>query len=400
MNLFFVRNSCKANCFFLLIGWIAIIIYLSWEYYWFTKVSWGFIKWHTHLFSYYFLLLLILTINKIWTLSSNLILILSSVLITLAAVEVTFLFFKTYPDADFLYRFKYSEENYYHTWPENDAHYLKREGEFNFPRTTNSYGFSDREWQKEKSDNKIRIITLGDSFTEGDGAPADSAYPALLQNILGQNFEVFNAGTCGSDPIHNFKNMEDRLAVFSPDIVFQTISSQDLFDDISLRGGFERLAKSNNTAFANFPLWVYPAMVSCIARQLFRSLGFDDANLFPQDKDWQNKIKTFEVELTERYAALNQTHPFTLVFVVLPVRDEVKNKKYKLDFTDLKKQAAASKYMAAIDLLPCYIDKIEQSKTDYSNYYWVVDAHHNATGYRMMAECIADYLLSDTTLAK
>src|ERR1041385_5795637 len=51
-----------------------------------------------------------------------------------------------------------------------------RHGEFNYVYKTNSLGIREREFPKEKDDSVTRIITIGDSFTDGVGAPYDSSY--------------------------------------------------------------------------------------------------------------------------------------------------------------------------------------------------------------------------------
>jgi alpha-L-fucosidase 2 len=47
---------------------------------------------------------------------------------------------------------------------------------------------------------KTKIACVGDSITEGAGIPIQSkdAYPAVLQNLLGEKYIVFNAGRSGA----------------------------------------------------------------------------------------------------------------------------------------------------------------------------------------------------------
>lgn len=50
-------------------------------------------------------------------------------------------------------------------------------------------------------ENKIRVICIGDSITEGYGLGDDPSvyYPSVLQELLGENYEVFNEGvTCST----------------------------------------------------------------------------------------------------------------------------------------------------------------------------------------------------------
>lgn len=47
----------------------------------------------------------------------------------------------------------------------NKIYTYSNPGEFSFDRKSNSLGFADKDWEIEKSENLIRILTLGDSFT-------------------------------------------------------------------------------------------------------------------------------------------------------------------------------------------------------------------------------------------
>ena len=48
-------------------------------------------------------------------------------------------------------------------------------------------------------ETKLRVVCIGDSITEGFGLGDDPSvyYPSLLQEFLGEEYEVFNEGvTC------------------------------------------------------------------------------------------------------------------------------------------------------------------------------------------------------------
>lgn len=51
-----------------------------------------------------------------------------------------------------------------------------------------------------KNGNKIKIVCMGDSITEGYGLGEDQSfcYPSILQELLGDNYEVYNKGVSGS----------------------------------------------------------------------------------------------------------------------------------------------------------------------------------------------------------
>ncbi len=354
--------------------------YLFWEYYWYTRVSWHFVKWHTHLAPYVFFLIVLFTIAAIKQKFNNKLLLATTICFSLLLVETILTALHT----PLYSTFDYDTKNYYHVWEPNTTHRLKTD-EFDFERTTNSLGFSASEWTKDKGTKK-RILALGDSFTEGDGAAQDSSYPALLQNTLNSRsdstqWEVLNAGTCGSDPVFNYQNLHDRLLTYKPDIVLQTISTHDLSNDIDLRGGFERFKPDGTLKAKSLPTWFYPAVFSNLIRLVIKATRINRAN-------WVT-IAQAEGDIANKYSALAAANNIKIVFILLPLRSELKhNGIYRHDFTPLLKTAATHKNISVINLMPCYLQAVK----DYNginNLYWAKNGHHNGTGYRMMAECIA-----------
>jgi lysophospholipase L1-like esterase len=381
--------------FLLSIAWLFVAFYFTWEYYWFSKVNWHFVRWHTHLAPFALAILLLLTLTQFVQIKERTVLLTSSVCIGLALAEV--LLFARNPNGDvmFISQLKTNPTNYYHAWPANATHYLKKE-EFNYQRHTNSLGFSDKEWRIEKDTSKIRVLSLGDSFTEGDAAPADSAYPFLMQKILGESYEVMNAGTCGSDPLFNYKNLEDRLLQYKPDIVVQTISTNDLLNDLPLRGGFERFQPNDKIKENSPPAWFYPAMISVVFRTLLTTFNNNIGKAPVIDNTYLTNLETILQQLTFNFDNLGKQHDMKIIFVLLPLKNEVQNNKYDYNYLPLQQMAAQSNTIRTLDLLPCYAQKIHLSGSDFKTFYWQIDQHHNSTGYKLMAECIAEKVLRIT----
>ncbi|MDP6909482.1 MAG: hypothetical protein QF371_08250, partial [Flavobacteriales bacterium] len=92
---------------------------------------------------------------------------------------------------------------------EKDATVVTDHGEFSYTNHSNELGIFEKTTFIKDTDN-LRIITLGDSFTEGIGAPYDSAWPRALEARISEllpkhrNVQVYNAGVSGSDPILNY----------------------------------------------------------------------------------------------------------------------------------------------------------------------------------------------------
>src|SRR5271157_1926346 len=61
----------------------------------------------------------------------------------------------------------------------------------------NSKGFRDREHSVPKSPYKKRILILGDSFAWGFNVRDSDSFPRVLQNMLGENYEILSFAVPG-----------------------------------------------------------------------------------------------------------------------------------------------------------------------------------------------------------
>jgi len=102
-----------------------------------------------------------------------------------------------------------------------------------------------------KPNNTFRIVTIGDSFTYGDGifdgqSIVNQSYPIQLEKILSDtantseiynisnknyfdNIEVMNFGFSGSTPLEQYFIMENFVFKYNPDLVIIQITGNDLF---------------------------------------------------------------------------------------------------------------------------------------------------------------------------
>lgn len=389
--------------------WSAVLLfmaYLSWEIFWWNKIGLYFIKWHTHLVftALLFAALLFTPIylfsffgqgdsrKKVWSMAI-------SVWIVFLFLELALLVLgwnKTYSETrSGYYRspFEPEADNTYHIYHPNDS--LKVTApEFSYTALYNSLGFLGKEWPVEKSSRK-RIITLGDSFTEGDGAPMDSSYPAQLQKLLGDSFEILNAGVRGSDPVFGVKNFEDRLLAYQPDLVLQTISENDVLFDMCIRGGYERFQPDSTVRFASPPWWEPIYAMSYVSRIFFHAFGFDMSEPCGNIKNpayvaQQNELLKDVLNRFEATASANNT-PVLIVF--FPTKFEVFRDAYDFDYTLAKQYIKTLPHVSYIDLFDCYRSKIKNSGKPKEDFYWVIDGHHNPRGYGLMANCIAEGIL-------
>lgn len=374
----------------LLIGYLLFFCYFAIEYYLFTKESWGVVKWHTRLSILGFILLLTFTVAVWKGKFSEVIMLVMSLNLALIVAEIFF----SFSALDLYSQFSYDPNLYYATWSPNQEHRLKSD-EFDYVRMTNSYGFADKEWDTITQRHK-RVLCLGDSYTEGDGAPFDSAYPYLLSTRLNAQadsfrFDVLNAGVCGSDPVFGYINLHDRLT-FPVDVVVQTITTNDMLTDIGFKGGFERFLANGEVQFRPLPFWFYLSVFSSTCRLFYSIQGIDECSPMALTDEYSKELEQIQDQLVTKFDSLASARHFKVVFVLFPLREECIKGKYKYDFAYFQNRLKTSENVSFVNLMPCYQEYAVKHKIDCSKLYWDENGHHNSFGYNAMAECIMSAL--------
>src|SRR5262245_19586216 len=101
---------------------------------------------------------------------------------------------------------------------------------------TNSKGFrSDSEYSYSKPAGVLRVISLGDSHTEGFECRQDKTYSSVIQRYLGQSgikAEVINAGVSGFGTAEALSFLENEGIKYSPDVVVLGYFANDVDDNI------------------------------------------------------------------------------------------------------------------------------------------------------------------------
>jgi len=89
---------------------------------------------------------------------------------------------------------------------------------------TNEKGFRGRSYPREKPENTIRIVGLGDSVMFGHGVADDDVYLTVLERSLNQSsgvsrFEVINTAVPGYSTVMEVETLEEKGLAYAPDIV-------------------------------------------------------------------------------------------------------------------------------------------------------------------------------------
>ena len=264
--------------------------------------------------------------------------------------------------------------------------------EFKYFRHTNEMGLCEKTISENKTDSVIRIIALGDSFTEGIGVEEDSTWVRLLEKKMNQShykYELINAGVIGSDPFYQFVLLKDRLLKYKPDIVIVATNNTD-FSDIIIRGGYERFLPNGQVKFNKGPWWELIYACSYFFRAvLVNGFGYDYHLLGKKEQKLQYKSALNKLnQICLDFYQLSKEKKFELYFVVHPLINEVKQKSYFVlgDLIAVLKENNIN----FIDLMPYFIKKTETSEP--GEYYWLKDQHYKCKGQALFAEAVFEFL--------
>jgi lysophospholipase L1-like esterase len=272
--------------------------------------------------------------------------------------------------------------------------------EFIQSREVNSLGLPEREIPAEKSPNELRIIALGDSFTDGTGATYESTWPRILERDLasakpGRPVTVVNAGIGGSDVCFEYVLLRERLLALSPDLVIVAVNATDVAD-IVRRGGMERFRRDGSTAFARqAPSWEWLFAISFITRHFAQSVFHLDWQLMGEEEREraEHQAALTILDTLRDFRALSMENGFDLAIVLHPREvHELAAKSYSPQFVPVVESMTNSGDFSVIDLLSFYVEHRLMTEAP-SEYFWPIDLHHNARGYEIMGKAVAAGLL-------
>lgn len=268
--------------------------------------------------------------------------------------------------------------------------YIESKTEFKYTYTYNALGLRGDNFLMQKPVNTIRIITLGDSFTEGIGAPADSSWPVLLRQLLVQssdtNYEVLNAGSSGSDPYFEIDLLKRRLLSYKPDVVIVAINSSDI-TEVAARGGYERFSTDSTVNIKSGPCWEPLYGASIIFRLVIhRVLHYNQSLIKLKEVDAvNNKAIALIDQAIDSMQQIAVANNFELVVVYHPLLRELREKHNS--FAKSIKQTQANG-IHCINLFEAYSNYFSQTNTAPNTFYWPVDAHHNSAGYLLYSRLV------------
>jgi hypothetical protein len=278
---------------------------------------------------------------------------------------------------------------------------LSSPGEFSYNYTINSQGYNDIEWDTASTDSTFKILILGDSFTEGFGAPQDSSWVAQLRKMLAENafsknrkpVLLLNAGISAADPYTNLYALQHELYRLKPDLVVQVISNQDFDEDFLLRGGYERFTGEGHLSYQVRPKaeWLYA--YSHVSRIFFHYVFGYHQYLQKEQTEWEKtlfRLKHLEA-LTKAYEQWAEENKTECLFLFMDTDAYQIANRQTFDWE--AHPFSKSKYLSTHSIIPCMFDVSKRDSASFFDYWWKNDGHHNSRGYGIMAQCIYPEIL-------
>jgi len=258
-------------------------------------------------------------------------------------------------------------------------------GEYAYMNACNSLGLRDTEFAQAKDTNEVTILGLGDSFAEGAGAPADSAWIKQLGSKLNArgplHYVTMNGGVSGSDLFFCYDLFQHCLAQYKPGFVILDLNSTDI-SDVIIRGGDERFGAHGCFRNKKGPWWEFFFGSSYMVRLVaFKVFGVNWLLLTATEQRRAEDLALVEIEKkVEDFLQLSHQKHFKFLLLIQPLPYEIEIGKTPLDRLKFNKE------LQVINLMGFMQRAIP--KDSLKNYYWPIDRHFNSKGYGIIADAI------------
>jgi len=288
--------------------------------------------------------------------------------------------------------------------------------------TTNSLGYRYDEL-KEKTENDVRILVLGDSITLGDYVDNNKTYPTAieenLQNGTEKNIQVINAGVGSIDLQNELAILMESGLSTNPDIVLVGLYLNDAIHSLSLNiTKLPPLLKKSY--FLNFIMnKVGPIKEKFRFAQTQQAIPLiqERENTFKNmtiaNEDWKTSEKGFNLLIyrnfgdwgyawSEKYIdniaptlrlmkELSKENDFELVVVFLPVKYQVQAELEKNEPQQNVKKLMEELEIRYLDVLPSLKQKYQK---DQANLFYD-QCHYMPKGNKFIGDQIAEFLKNE-----
>lgn len=251
--------------------------------------------------------------------------------------------------------------------------------------TYNERGLRDRP-VLPKAVGEYRILALGDSVASGWGVDQDKIFPVRLEqplrDRLNRPVRVINSGVGGYNTVQEVTYFKWEGITLDPDLVLLTYVQNDVEEpnpawdprtSDSLHG--KSIAEIVNIMVGK--LWLYRLIYHTYRHVLPKSETGPAATVLQEGRGWRQSMAALQ-----ELVALCETRKIPLVVFF-----------ERMDRTDnnplLEAVVRHAKSVPVLDMAP-WFDGLDASSVENSK----IDRHHNAEGHRVMAEHMANDIVS------
>jgi lysophospholipase L1-like esterase len=242
---------------------------------------------------------------------------------------------------------------------------------------TNSHGLRDYEYRYERTPDTLRILMLGDSFTEGWGVSLADTFVKRVERLFakdGTKAEVINTGVGNWNTIQEVEYFLTEGFKYRPDIVVLNFTFNDA----------EPVPPDKPPGF--FMRHCYSCVfligrIDTLMREISERRNWVDYYLGLYDHGKAAGWLAAKAYL-QKLADYCKSHGIRLLVANFPELHDVKHYRFQ-EITDLVKQAADQNNVAFIDLL-------DSVKNEDSSSLWVTppDPHPNSLADKLFADAL------------
>jgi len=234
--------------------------------------------------------------------------------------------------------------------------------------------------------NQKVVLTLGDSFNEGAGAPCDSTYPVLLEKQLqarDTSWAVINGGVSGNDPFFDWQMLKKLHAAFAiTDVVF-LINSTDI-NDVQMRGGMERFLPSGELNYTDGPWWEPIYAISFVSRLFFHGVMKVERNLMTSEAH-VHTMTSASLQIGQLFREVVvpfcESNAIRVHIVTHPLPHE-----FSENSEVYERMQSVLSNISGVSQCDCRIPLQRFANGD--ELYWPNDRHFKPKGYALLSECV------------
>lgn len=336
---------------------------------------------------------------KKYSIFINFILILASLIFTIAVAEVMCRIIPLSNDSDPTYKLAHDVLPY-SMKPNSEA--ISIHGN---TIKINSHGLRDYEYSYEKAEGVFRILVLGDSIEFAYGVKMEDGYTKALERRLNalknkkyKAIEIINTG----HPVFNTLDRYNYLRLYglkyAPDMLIVSLNSSDFAVGVSKRVIIDGIDSAPGSFLLNFPPWVKGLLRKS---HLYIATGWwiREFRYYFRKEPAQlvkKEVPPQKLEATSSYLddfiSVGLAKQMPIYFIFMPIRQEVMSKALKTrefygQIENLEKERKAT----VINML----EPLSQFSSRTNEVFAYKDpAHPNAKGHQIVAERLFEELAS------